>query len=235
MDSAWIAVVMIGTVGTAVFLLILRWMVGNDLERERAVDQAVRYEVDKWCVRSGWTAGTGLQVAAGSPFDPHLRERDHKLIVTARGEVAGRPAELLLGARDDEDGAPAYVAVVVRVPEELPSLQIWQRYIVATLWKAQNPAPPDPSAADTTFHRQLKLGPRTGPDAGALLLTDPVRAALLRLHERGEFKQQFVDMCDGYLQVLVARWPPALDLDQLVTEVTDLTLALSAAVRKRPS
>jgi hypothetical protein len=231
--SAWIAVVLTGGLATAVVSLVLWLMWSHERGLGRDIRWSLRHEVSRWSTGRGWIAQDDPAAGSAGPFDPRVRP-GHEILIAAEGELVGRRAVLLVCRDEDEDGAPAYTTAVVRVPGPLPTLEIRQRYVVATLWKAQNPTPSDPSAGDVTFHRRLKMGLGTGPDASALL-TDPVRAALLRLHEMGYGKREFVDLRDGYLEVLVARWPPALILDRFVEVVSDLVLELAAAASTPPS
>ncbi|BCJ56326.1 hypothetical protein Asp14428_78010 [Actinoplanes sp. NBRC 14428] len=214
MDSAIVSVIVIGVAGTAVVGLILWFMAANDREREADVRQTVRTLVQHWCVDSGWSPESGPHVAEGSPFDPGGGELvaaegspfdpgGSELVASARGEVAGHPAVLLLGTTDHDDGRAVYTAAVVRLPGQIPPLQVRQRH-------------PLRRSAETV-----------SVEAG---VADPVRATLLRLREMSvvDSRSEFVDLRDGYLRVIVSHWPPGLVLDRFIAGVTELARELSA-------
>ncbi|MFG1607898.1 hypothetical protein [Actinoplanes sp. NPDC049265] len=226
MDHALISVIAVGVLATSVVSLIVWRMYLTDRGVEQEVRDSLTYEIHRWCARSGWTPGDELVAVRAGPFDPR-RRNGHQVIAAAHGDVAHRPAVLLLCKSDDEDGAPAYATVVLRVHDTLPSLEIRPRYVQAKWRRARSSTPGGPSAADDAFDRQFKIWPRSASGAERPL-TGPARVALLELKEMGFFKVPFVDLENGHLRVLVSRWPPALDLDRYITAITDLTQALSS-------
>jgi hypothetical protein len=224
LESTWVDAVFIGWLVVAGVMSIFG---KDDAEREREARRSACHEVRRWAARRGWAMKDEPDPELLGSFDPRRRP-GHEVVAAAEGELAGWHTGLLLCTSDGDEGSPAYAVVTLRMPARLPALEVRQRYFPARLWRTQHRVSPDPSAGDRRFHRRLTIS-RARPACTALL-TGPVRGALLSLSQMGCGKWDFVDLRDDTLRVLVARWPPALDLDLLVETVLLLARALLDAL-----